>query len=427
MAMLAACKGDSLGPARAGGPPYLAVVAKIESGTIADPSLKFEYRIRDVSEGGTLDTTIAVSPADTVILSVRPASYQIDLLELPPKCVSRYGPIDVVVVPEGINTALSRFFITCNAPLAVTVYTAGGPDTVQFVWELTNEAGVQQTGFIRNKLETLIFNPLTPGAYAFSIWNMPSNCEVITPGRRTQQVMVSADGGDLLQFSVTCSDPEHRPVIGSFTWSFHDSAAVFRADVSDPDRDLIGYYFDITDCEGHSVRPGGEIERGGLNTGRTAFAASTTIIGGYEYVQLGMGDAQLAGHCASLRVVDASGNTTPPVERPVLRDPGVPPVATDYNAFFIGTSRLATRLSVVDADGDFFGVFVLAELRDGVLRGQDGETDIGIYNTQGYDNTLVPDLPLGGRITTADVYAQIVYLVDDKGHFRRIVDRDPFQ
>ncbi len=241
--------------------------------------------------------------------------------------------------------------------------------------------------------------------------------------------LVHPDGGTQLQFSVVCSQVENRPVITAFAWSYHDSAAVLLAQVSDPDRNLVGYYFDITDCNGRSLLPRGEIERGGLAGGRTALSPTATFIGAYELSQLGLPDDALEGSCATLRVVDGFGNTTPPVERPQLRPSlTAPPNATSYNAFLVGTSYLTTRLEVEDPDADYWGVFVAAELRDGALRGTtDGTNDIGIYNTQGYESNQIPDLVFQGRIAYSDVYAQIIYLVDAAGNFRKLVDRDPFK
>ncbi len=421
------CHADSLGPDQRK-PPYLAVLSKIETGNLPDPNLKFEYRIIDVSAGGVFDTTVRLAPTDTLILSVRAATYEVRLQNLPPKCVSRYGPTEFVVIPEAINTAIARFFVSCNLPLAITVFTAGGPDSLSFVWELTGAGGTQRTGIIRVKEEVVILNPLPPGEYQFALWNLPSNCEVTTAGRRRQVAVVVPDGGTQLQFAVVCSQTANRPVITSFAWSYHDSAAVLLARVSDPDRNLLGYYFDVTDCNGRSLLPGGEIERGGLAGGRTALSPTATIVGGYELLQLGIADEVLEGSCASVRVVDDFGNTTPVVERPPIRPTGQPPRATAYNAFLVGTNYLTTQLEVEDPDADFWGVFVVAELRDGTLRGvPDGRNDIGIYNTQGYESNQVPNLFFQGRIAYSDVYAQIIYLVDGAGNFRRLVDRDPFK
>jgi hypothetical protein len=125
-------------------------------------------------------------------------------------------------------------------------------------------------------------------------------------------------------------------------------------------------------------------------------------------------------------VVDEYGNTTPVVESPLLPG-GQAPVASVFNAALRGTSWLSTTLLASDPDNDFVGTFVAAELRDGILFPQDGEPDLGIYNTAGYLGTAVPDLPLGSRIQYYDIYSLIVYLVDGRGNFTRLEDTDVFR
>ena len=80
--------GDATGPSQPK-PPYIAVVAKVESGGLPDPNVKFQYHVTDLSTEGALDTLIDLAPSDTLILSVRPATYRIKLENLPAKCVSR--------------------------------------------------------------------------------------------------------------------------------------------------------------------------------------------------------------------------------------------------------------------------------------------------------------------------------------------------
>ncbi|NOT08692.1 MAG: hypothetical protein HOP28_10865 [Gemmatimonadales bacterium] len=403
-------------------PPYLAVVAKLETGTLPDTGATFRYRVSDLSEGGVLDTVIVAAPNDTLILSVRPATYSIQLEQIPAKCVSRYGPTEVVLVPEGINTAIARFFISCNAPLAVDVVTSGGPDSLQFIWELTGPNRPQQTGIIGQKEEAVIFNQLAPGSYTFSLWNL-GGCEPVSRGRRSQTIVVPPGGGARTSFTVVCSDLPTRPALRSFSWTYHDSTAVFIADVTDPDGNLTGYYFDLTDCAGTSVLAGGEKERFGLLGGRTARATSATIVGAFE---LGIDESVAAGRCASLRMVDDYGGTTPFIERLQGHPFGSAPEPIAHNALFIGTSALRSQLSVRDANDDYFGVFVAVRLRDGALGPPDGQPDLGIYNAVGYEGTELPDLLFGNRFQYFDVYEQILYLVDRKGNFRKVVDRDPF-
>jgi hypothetical protein len=424
---VAACHpGDTAGPSEPK-PPYIAVVAKVEAGALPDPQVKFQYHVTDLSTGGTLDTLLTLAPSDTLILSVRPATYQIKLQNLPAKCVSRYGTTDVVVVPEGINTAISRFFISCNPPLAVTLFTQGGPDIFQFVWNLEGEDGSHRTGFVERREEVVILNPLPPGKYVFSVYNVPSDCDVTSPGHRSQAATVKPEGGSLLQFSIICSQPDFRPELRTFKWSYHDSVAAIYVEGHDPDANLIGYTFDLTDCAGRSVLANGAVERGGLqswSTYRNPDPVFATV------VELDLPDASVKDRCAAFRLVDDFGNTTPLIER--LQTPSAPftPTIARYNAELAGQDRLVTVLDVDDPTNVFAGFFLSLELRDGVLGSPDGHRDTGLYNNQGFlPGTQIPDVEFGPNRKIAeysDVFAQYLYLIDRQGRFRRVIDADLF-
>ncbi len=422
----AACKGgDSLGPSGAK-PPYIAVVAKIEAGSLPDPNVKFNYRVIDLSAGGVLDTTITLAPTDTLILSVRPATYEITLENLPAKCVSRYGKTDIVAVPEGTNTAISRFFITCNAPLAVSIFTQGGPDTFQFVWNLDGPGGSQQTGFVDRREQVVILNPLPPGDYIFSVYNVPVDCEVTSPGRRSQKATVKASGGSLLQFSIICSQPAGRPELKTFKWSYRDGVAALYVEAHDPDANLIGYILDLTDCAGRSLLPNGAIERGGLQSLHTSYSQNPTIAAAH---QLDLSDVPGQTRCATLRLVDDFGNVTPLAERMPTPGGTFEPTVVRYNALVVGGIRLTTVLEVEDPSSMYVGAYLTLRLRDGVLGGApDGKPDIGVYSNQGFlPGSQIPDVNFGSNRairSPADVQAQVVYLIDRQGRFRRLVDDD---
>ena len=423
--VLAGCpSGESLGP-EPRKPPYLAIVAKAETGILTEPGIKYRYRVKALTTGSTFDTVITVSPADTVILQVEPGTYDVKLGDLPAKCVSRYGLTQEIVVPPGTNTAIARYYISCNVPLAVRVYTAGLAVDPNFIWQLESRTGSHNlTGVIQNRDETLIFSSISAGDYTVSLWNAPEQCVFTNNGGRHQKVTVKPTGGGALTFSVICSKPANRPEVIDFRWTYHDSSVVFLATLKDPDYNLSSYIFDLTDCEGNTVLSKGSVQRAGLSAGRTAYQLEPTVIGAFEF---GLSDRELAGHCASLRVEDLDGNTSPLVERLPTFTGESAPEATRFNAVLFSQQLLRTTLAARDADGDFFGTFVMARLRDGALSPPDGAFDLGIYNAAGYEGTTIPDLPLGGRIAYTDVYGIIVYLVDLHGNFRKYVDDDTFK
>jgi hypothetical protein len=115
------------------------------------------------------------------------------------------------------------------------------------------------------------------------------------------------------------------------------------------------------------------------------------------------------------------------IELPIRSSPTGAPAASAFNAYSVGTTAVRTQLAAFDADGDFVGTFVAARLRDGVLSPPDGVPDVGIYSVAGYLGDAVPDLPLGSRIQYGDVYAVIVYLIDDAGNVTRLEDSDVFR
>ena len=193
----------------------------------------------------------------------------------------------------------------------------------------------------------------------------------------------------------------------------------FRFRVFDPTRDVERYFWDLTDCRGSSVLDGGARLRRGLSSGRTAGQDTVEVIGAFEHPP-GAG----AARCAALRVVDQAGNTTPVAELPLTNALGAPPTASAFNAYTVGAAAIRTDLAASDADGDFAGAFMSVRLRDGVLFAPDGQPDMGIYNVSGYLGTVIPDLPLGGRVQYGDVYAVIVYLIDAAGNFTRLEDAD---
>ncbi len=414
---LAACS-NAAEPSSAG-PPYLAIVAKPQGTQLAQ---QYRYHVRDLSTLKMLDTTITAAPTDTIILSVAPSTYSIELQDLPTQCRSRYGTTDVLVIPEGTNTALSRFFVVCGASLSITVNTTGVANDSMYVWQVSG-AAAEAHGVVGANSAVLL-PELPAGTYTVSLQHVSSNCTFVNDGGSSRTVTVSEDGGTDVSFNAICSSPTQRPSILSFNPSYHDGAGVFIARVTSPNRNLTNYYWDITDCHGASVLPGGVRVRGGLLDGRTGFADSATIIGAFE---VGLPDAELAGRCASLRVDDNFGNTSVTVEQPLRDEAGSRPGVSDFNAVLNGPDVLKTHFSVADPEGDQVGFFVAAVLRDGILGPPDGKQDIGIYNTPGYLGTQVPDLPLGNSIAYTDVYGIILYVVDARGNFTRIEDMDTFQ
>ena len=400
------------------GPPYLAIVAQPQGTQLAQ---QYRYHVRDLSTLKLLDTTITAAPTDTIILSVLPSTYSIELMDLPRKCRSRYGTEEVVVVPEGTNTRLSRFFVVCGASLSITVATTGVETDSAYVWEIAGAASQQG---VLGANDAVVLPELPAGSYTVTLDHVRSNCTFVNDGGASRTVTVSDEGGADVTFNAVCSSSTQRPSILSFSPSYHDGAGVFIARVVSPIRNLVNYYWDITDCHGASVLPGGVRARGGLLDGRTSFADTSTVIGAFE---VGVPDAEFQGRCSTLRVEDNYGNTSTTAERPLRDETASRPVVAGFNALLNGSELLRTQFTATDPEGDQVGFFVAAVLRDGILGPADGKQDIGIYNTAGYLGNQVPDLPLGNGIAYTDVYGIILYVVDARGNFTRLEDMDTFQ
>lgn len=420
LAALAACGGpDATGPSAA--PPYLAIVAKREGAAVPLPGGALRYRVVELSGTLHVDTTIVAQPSDTIVLSVKPASYNVELSGLPAQCRSRYGDTATVVIPEKTNTAVARYFIRCDASLTVTLATDGSDTDSAYVLETNGPSG-QRLDVLRG-LDTLVMPQLAAGDYTLQLRHVGENCVVTSQGGGLRTVHVPDAGGAAVDFQIRCADPSFRPSIRRFHSSYHDGAGVFIAELTMPDHNPGAYYWDLTDCNGRSLLPFGEMRRDQLNNGRTRNADTLTVIGAFE---IGLPDASAAGRCAALRVEDTFGNTSARLEQP-LEDPAVGrPSADSFNAILNGPDVLLTRLAASDPESDLVGAFVAARLRDGTLQPRDGADDIGIYSPQGYLGTTVPDLPLTGRVLYTDVYGIIVYLVDARGHFTRVEDDDTF-
>lgn len=407
--------GDATGPTQ---PPYIAVVAIITAAPGTDVGTQYSYRIEEISGTLKIDKTFRVSPVDTVIMPVKPATYRITLTGLPPQCKVQAGAEIYLRVPEGSNTAIWRYLISCESQLTITTATDGYAADNGFIYSITGPGG-GRTGLLRGN-DTLRMDRLAAGDYDISLGHVANNCVVTSDGGPTLHLAIDGTGGGHADFRVICSDEAHRPQLLSFASSYHDGTSGFLIRVADPDRDIERYAWDITDCHGKSILPGGGKLRRGLSQDRSAGQDTVTILGA---VELGIPDDALQGRCTSIRVADEFGNTTPVLEEVIGNETGTGPLPAYFNAQFSTTATLTTQLTVTDPS--FAGVFAAALLRDGILFAPDGNPDLGIFNTEGYTDVLVPTVPLGGgRPQYYDYYSVILYLFDSRGNFTRVVDDD---
>lgn len=420
------CQRDATAPTER--PPYLAILSRFDvpGGLTTVP--RIQYGVSELS--GTLGISRALfsQPGDTVILALPPATYVVELLDVPSTCVVREGPKRMITLLKSDNTGILRYVVTCRPSLTIEIAVDGpeiDPEIIYSVRGPTRRTGLftlRSDPRLGYEADTLRFDGLSPGAYEVSLGQLAPNCTVLSDGGATQQVTVSAGGGAKAAFRVRCSSAAGRPRILSLAGSYHDGASAFVLRVTDPDRDVASYAWDLTDCRGNSVRRG-ETPRvmRGLNVGRTALQDTLVIVGGFE---VGLPDTALYGRCTALRVEDFRGNSSAMVEQRITQPPGEAPRAIAFNARLIGTSSLRTDLAMTDADGDGVGTFALVRLRDGVLAPFDGNPDLGVLGQAGFLDANIPTLVFSSRIRWDDAYAVIVYLLDAQGHFTRLEDAD---
>jgi hypothetical protein len=400
---------------------YLAVVTLLDDPRFLDVA-RWRYRIQERSGVTGLDTLVAASARDTVVMAVPAATYSVELDGLPASCRARQGEEQFVQVLPGASTSLARFFVVCTRALSIQVAADGAPLDERFIWRLDGPM-TGRTGLL-GPLDSVVFDTLGPGRYTVSLGHVAAHCVVTSAGGAMVSVDVPREGGARVDFRVRCSDAARRPRVDRFAASYRDGVSGFVFQAADPDADLDHYVWDLTDCGGRSLLPGGARVRRGLGSGRTRGFDTVTVVGAFE---VGLADSVARRGCTALRITDQLGNTTPILEVPTRTPDARAPTATGFNAVSLG-SAVRTTLAVSDPDGDFVGTFVAAELRDGVISGAlDGHPDIGIYNVAGYLGTVLPDLPLSDRIQFGDVYAVIVYLVDRAGNVTRLADRDLFR
>ncbi len=403
-------------------PPYIALVPIINAAPGTDIGTTYTYRITEISGTLNIDETRRVAPGDTVIVPVKPATYRIQLSGLPSQCLVQEGTDIYLLVPEGSNTTLWRFLISCESLITITTGTDGLQPDAAYIWTLRQGGAAIRSGIIEAN-DTTRLDQLPVGDYQVELAHVSDNCTVTSDGGPRRVFAVTGTGGGRADFRVVCSDPRRRPSFLQVATSYHDGASGFLMRVTDPDGDLERYFWDITDCQGKSVLPGGGRQRRGLLTGPPSGPTTATIFGAIE---LGLPDSAMVGRCTSLRVQDEYGNTTPIVEEPIGNEAGPGPLPIAFNARFSTTVALTTTLQVVDPD--YLGFFAAATLRDGILFTADGKPDVGVFNPVGFEDVLVPTVPLGnGRPQYYDYYSVILYLFDTAGNFTRVEDHDLFQ
>jgi len=421
MPFLLACQ-DATSPP---GPPYLAIVTTLYGLGGASTPLEVQYRVRDLAGLVREQRRVRVSPTDTVILSVSPSSYQVDIEGLPNRCRANNGSVRVISLGEADNTGIVRFSIQCLGVVSVAVVADGPALDSSYVYRLRHANGTEYTGVIAAN-DTVSVDDAGPGEYTVRLGGVAGNCVVVSDGGPLQRITAAATGGASVVFRVLCGEYAARPQLLSLVGGYDKGASIFAFRVWDPNGDVDGYIWDITDCEGTSVLPDRrERIRRGIRSGRAQLSDTIDVVGAYE---LGLADSALAGRCTEVRVFDERGNTSVILTHRIGSATGFPPVVRFFNAVLQGTSSVASLLLANDPENDIVGHFMMVRLRDGVLGPPDGKADLGSMDPAGYLGLDAPIIPTsGGRLQWDDVLSVIVYVIDRRGNVVRVEDSDIFK
>ena len=414
--LLLACT-DAVAPP---GPPYLAIVSTMYTVGRASAPDSLAYQMRDLSNG-TVARRFAGAPADTLVVPVEPANYAIDIVDLPPRCVVANGTSRVIALSDMDHTGVVRYSIQCRGIVSLTVMADGGALDSTFVYRVRDAAGVEVAGVIAAN-DTVALDDGQEGTYEVRLGGVAENCEILSNGGATQRVSAGPTGGAFVTFRVSCADWGARPQLFGLASGVDLGTSVFSFRVFDPNHDVDGYTWDITDCAGNSVLPDQrERSRRGLLSGRGAVADTLVVVGAFP-VSFSAADA--AGLCTEMRVFDQRGNVSEIRTHRIGSATGARPTVRYFNATLQGTVAVTSLLAASDPENDLVGHFVFVRLRDGVLGAFDGRPDLGIMDPVGYLGTDVPAIPLTGNIRWDDVLAVMIFLIDAKGNVIGVEDAD---
>src|SRR5262249_15572632 len=154
----------------------------------------YQFRVRELSGTVGVDTSFRASPKDTVIFSVVPASYRVDISDVPGTCGVRDGTVQSIVVPKNSNTSLVRFYITCTPALVVAAYTDGVNPDPDYVLTVQSTTGGDERAFIVQANDTTRIESLSAGTYTVGLRHIAANCVITSDGGDQVTAAISAAG-----------------------------------------------------------------------------------------------------------------------------------------------------------------------------------------------------------------------------------------
>jgi hypothetical protein len=409
---------------------FLAVVTQLLGPPEVSPGAQWTLRLREISGTHQITQARQVTPGDTVIFSLPPASYDVFLEGVAPACGNRYGLGRRAIVYEPLSTSIVRFNIECVPPLTIVTGTDGATIDDSYIYRILAGEREVALGTIGPN-EQLIVDGIVPGEYSVELLNVAPDCALLNDGGRRQGITVGRPASPIVRYRMSCSRPEYRPRMLRMAGGRIPGASVVYLEATDPGSEASGLadldrlYWDVTGCDATSLLRNGPREyRGFRATGSRLFGADTARV---VFVLPGdVPSSPMGRTCMSVRVADGEGNTTDWSVDQVGNEFGTAPTASSLDVQIVDAAtdpKVRFLFTASDPEGDIAGAFVTFEVQDGTFGAPDGRNEIWLPNVYGWDTPHVPDLRMVSFPFRPDqVVAVHVYLVDRWANASEYVD-----
>lgn len=380
---------------------FLAVVTQLLAQPGVSPQAPWTFRLTEVSGTLGIDEIRPITPGDTLLINLPPASYTIRVSGLPTECFSRSGTAIRAVIFEPKTTTLVRWNFECAPLLTIRTGTDGYQRDEEYVYRVLDPDEREVRLAVVGANDTVVVDGIDPGTYTVELGNVAPNCALTNDGGRRQAFEVGRSFSRVAFFRVTCSDPAFGPRLLHLAGSYNDTTAVAYFEVFDPGSSVTGvpdvdrFEMDITDCNQTSLLAVPRPRFQGLRVqGSRVLGADTARI--IYAFPLKATRPSTGPRCIGVRVMDFEGNTTQFVERRLGSALGLPPERGDLALRVIRPQDPTFRFDgrAVDVDGDLVGTFLTFTVEDGTIGAKNGLDETWILNAHGFLGPVIPDLRL---------------------------------
>ncbi|MDX2192835.1 MAG: hypothetical protein NW201_05745 [Gemmatimonadales bacterium] len=404
------------------GPPWLAIVTRLDAPAGVSAGERLAFRVRgNIVSGSVFDSTVTARPLDTLIVSVPPAEYAVQLQGgLASGCGVWGGTTQTVNIPEGSNTGVVRYTLICRPALQLRVITEGTNPDDAYVARVRGPGGERLLRL--RATDSLFVEGVSSGSYDVEWLDIAPQCALMEPTTPLVTVQVPPGGGARADLLVRCGDPARAPALVAVHPRATGSVLALSLRLADAQRDIARLVWDVTDCRGRSLTSQRPRVRAALRGTRLAQADTSWLM---SVSETDSAESTLLRSCVLVRAEDAAGNVSRSSEVPITRSTEGAPVATLFDAAISG-ERLATltRFAVSDREGDYLGAVPALRIRDGLVGLADGRPELVLLDQVGLLGTAIPafDLAALQRVGPADVQAYELWLFDTEGNVRRYTD-----